>query len=157
MYITFSFIWKFIVLSFSIFYFWIYKYRSISFIFVESIRCRTLRISVIVRKWRKHMNKWEKSVLQRCCVLPNWSGGEYILTWKQQNINPNGNCVGSRDDWTSATLFVAEVIAVPDFTGFQDTVASALDEASVDQTELISILILQLLKVHVANIKNTLA
>ena len=83
MYITISLIWKFIVLSFSIFYFWIYKYRSISFIFVESIRCRTLRISVIVRKWRKHMNKWEKSVLQRCCVLPNWSGEN--IYWRESS------------------------------------------------------------------------
>ena len=52
-------------------------------------------------------------------------------------MNPKGNCVGSSDDGISATLFAPEAIAAPAITGFHETAESTLDEASVDQTEVI--------------------
>ena len=58
---------------------------------------------------------------------------------KQQNMNPRGNCVGSSDDGISATLLAPEDIAAPAITGFQETADSILEEASVDQTEVIFI------------------
>ena len=70
-----------------------------------------------------------------------------FLIRKQQNINPKGNCVGSSDDGISATLLAPEDIAAPAITGFQDTADSILEEASVDQTEVILIFMLCLYKV----------
>ena len=54
-------------------------------------------------------------------------------------MNPRGNCVGSSDDGISATLLAPEDIAAPAITGFQETADSILEEASVDQTEVIFI------------------
>ena len=62
-----------------------------------------------------------------------------------KNRNPRGNCVGSKVDGISATLLLLEVIADPPFTGFHEEAEATFDEASVDQTDVISLSILFLI------------
>ena len=79
----------------------------------------------------------------------------FFRVWKQQNINPRGNCVGSSEDEISATLLLPEAIAVPAITGFHETAESTLDDASVDQTDVIITLRYILLRGITVSIKSS--